>query len=194
MMKYILCAGLGGAAGYLIAKNRLENVYAELLRMNSEEAQIFARKKFERKLAEVEARYEGLLHEQRAGDIPGGMSDFAEDALRSYQGTNITVVLEEAEAKQPHEITAEDFKNGDAGYDQSSLTYYAGDDVLAGQSDQKINETSRKHALGEEILGRLKEGLDDTNLIYVRSPGLEMDFEVLWVEGEYSVEVGEKTG
>lgn len=88
----------------------------------------------------------------------------------------------------PYIISADEFFENEHGYDQSQLTYYAGDNTLVDDSDngELIPDYS---IIGEENLGRFGHGSNDAHLVYIRNPRKEMEFEIALSEGKYSEEV-----
>lgn len=91
------------------------------------------------------------------------------------------------ELDRPYIIGDEDFLNGDSGFEQVSLTWYAGDEVLLDQSDSVLENVD--DAVGRGNLDRFGEKSGDPNIVYVRCPKLSLEFEVARSEGRYSVEV-----
>lgn len=78
-----------------------------------------------------------------------------------------------------------EFMSNETDYEQETLTYYAGDDVMVGQDDKAIHNYS-------VLLGDLKfgHGSGDANVVYIRNDSIHMEWEVLRSEGMYSIEVG----
>lgn len=88
---------------------------------------------------------------------------------------------------EPYIVSQEEFFINDGDYGQTSSTYYEGDDVLADERDQMINDI--EGTVGEENLLHFGHGSNDPNVVYIRNERIELDFEVLRSEGEYSKEV-----
>jgi hypothetical protein len=96
----------------------------------------------------------------------------------------------------PFVITEESYLNEEAGYKQYALTYFAGDNVLAGESDNKIDDDFRRDVLGSAINDILIAGpaaMNGENTVYVRNVPLQREFEIAWRDSKYSFEVGEST-
>lgn len=70
------------------------------------------------------------------------------------------------------------------GYTQTTLTYYAGDDILVDENDRPIYN----HIA---VIGpmRFGHGSDQLSVFYVRNDSLKAEYEVVLDEGLYSVEV-----
>ena len=87
----------------------------------------------------------------------------------------------------PYVITHDEFYLGEKDYEQSTLTYYEGDDVLADERDQVINETET--TVGNANLLRFGHGSKDNNVVYIRNERLALDFEIVRSNGAYAKEV-----
>lgn len=86
---------------------------------------------------------------------------------------------------QPFQITAGEFCNSRTYYDKVSLNYFAGDEVVADDRDEVVEDASR-------ILGDIQEAFDDPrspSVVYIRNEELEVDYEISLVDGRYSKEV-----
>lgn len=105
-------------------------------------------------------------------DHPDGIFDYdAEVALRTLT--------------DPYIITNEEFFEGEKDYEQTALTYYREDDVLADERDQPVPEDT----VGEEHLTRFGYGSNDHNMVYVRNDTMQIDFEINLSYGSYAQEV-----
>lgn len=89
-------------------------------------------------------------------------------------------------------ITQEEFVKNETGYKQFSISYFAEDDVLAGESDQVIELQARQATLNDTIFERLKD--DRLQNLYVRNSTTEMEFEITRSSGSYQVEVLDQMG
>lgn len=84
----------------------------------------------------------------------------------------------------PYILHKDEFYANERDYTQSTLTYYAGDDILVDEQDAPIY--NYKNILGELRFGH---GSEDQNTVYIRSIQLKAEYEVIRDEGKYSVEV-----
>lgn len=212
----VVTASAGGAAGYLIAKKRLEKKYSELAEAEIEEA-----KRYFKVLYKV-GDYETVEGTVKALGRDTEMA--AATALKSYGGhvlkpadeavrnkveeatVNEVVhnvfgstrkISEEAEAfaeevrnrteEAPYVISDEEYFQNDTDYQQVSLTYYAGDDVLTDDRDDIIEDPDE--LVGSNNLVRFGDWSNDPNVVYVRSDTKEMEFEITRSQGKYSEEV-----
>ena len=87
----------------------------------------------------------------------------------------------------PFVITREQFEEGHPEQETESLTYYEGDDTLAGENDRTITDIQR--VIGARHLEMFGMGSDDPMVVYIRNLNIGMDFEVTFHEGEYVVQV-----
>lgn len=123
-------------------------------------------------------------------DQPAGRVNYNAISTASKEPTK-----EEKEAAYvPETIEKEAFINGDSGFEQSTLTYFAGDDVLANDRDQVITADAREAFLGTEIFDLLRaepEARGGADAVYVRNTLRSREFEIVLSPGKYSEEVGE---
>lgn len=91
-----------------------------------------------------------------------------------------------AELDEPHVITEQDFFSSTS-EEQPTLTYYSDDDVLATQDDRVIEGEERRMAVGT-ILEKFVPKTGDDNVLYIRSPKLGQEFEVIRSEGSFTKE------
>lgn len=94
------------------------------------------------------------------------------------------VELQNRKGSTPYVIHVDEYMADEAGLDQSTLTYYRGDDILTDSHDVPIYN----HA---EVTGELKFGYgsNDPNVCYIRNPRLKSEYEILLSHGSYEVEV-----
>lgn len=102
---------------------------------------------------------------------------------------------EEKESEySPETISSADFVNGDSGLNQSTVTYFHKDRVLANDRDQIISDEARKAILGSEIEALLAAGpeaMGGETTLYIRNTQVGREIEIVWSPGAYSDEVGE---
>lgn len=85
---------------------------------------------------------------------------------------------------QPYVITKDQFFNSDTEYNQHTLTYYAGDDILVNELEAVIYNP--KEIVGEYAFGH---GSGAATVFYTRNETLEKEFEVVKELGKYEIEV-----
>lgn len=87
--------------------------------------------------------------------------------------------------EEPYILHRDEFFADEKGYDnQTTLTYYQGDNVLCDEQDVPIYQH-------EKVVGDLKfgHGSGDPNVLYIRNERLEAEYEILLDSGYYVVEV-----
>lgn len=84
----------------------------------------------------------------------------------------------------PYVISYDEFMDDEPRHDKHTLTYYDGDDVLASDNDQVINNIAA--CVGEEFLVQFGHRSGDKNLVYVRNERLRSDYEVALDPRSYS--------
>lgn len=85
---------------------------------------------------------------------------------------------------EPYVISREEFEGDEMGFNQDTLTYYEGDDVICDTQDVPLYDYSQK--IGELKFGY---GSDDPNVVYIRNERLGMEWEIIKDSGHYAVEV-----
>lgn len=74
-------------------------------------------------------------------------------------------------------------------YQQVTLTYYAGDDVLCNERDEVIDPDDRDALIGDKNLDRFGHGSNDPSIVYVRNDRLELVYELVKSPNSYAEEV-----
>jgi hypothetical protein len=139
--------------------------------------------------AEVDRVFEEIHQELDAEEV---VEEVVEEALIV---TNVFASLDEGwdyeaelstrtDPKIPYIIHQEEFVNDEMGYHQETLTYYAGDDIMADSHDTPIYGY-------EGLMGELRfgHGSRDKNVVYIRNEGIHMEWEILLHSGHFSIEV-----
>lgn len=101
-------------------------------------------------------------------------------------GWSYPVELQRRTPNTPYIIHQDEYMANESEFSQVTLTYYEGDDVLADTDDSII--TNRLQIIGDH-LGRFGHGSDDWDVLYIRNPHLEMEYEVCRVQKSFEVEV-----
>jgi hypothetical protein len=100
---------------------------------------------------------------------------------------NYAVELPRRSKEYPYVIHVDEFLACEKDYDQVSITYYEGDDILADEKDVPIPKPDE--IVGESNLLRFGHGSKDNRVVYVRNEILELEFEILHRDGKFSREV-----
>jgi len=84
----------------------------------------------------------------------------------------------------PYVLHKDEFWAEESGYEQSTLTYFQGDDILVDDKDVPIYN----HNI---VIGELKfgHGSGDLNVFYVRNVGHQAEYEILMDRGSYAIEI-----
>ncbi|MET0786957.1 MAG: hypothetical protein ABWY25_09640 [Paenisporosarcina sp.] len=85
----------------------------------------------------------------------------------------------------PYIIHRDEFFNHEADYySQTTLTYYAGDNILCDELDVPIPNA-------DKLVGKLEfgKGSEDRSIVYIRNDHLEAEYEVILDHGYFQVEV-----
>jgi hypothetical protein len=128
------------------------------------------------------------ISQQDAGEA---LYDQIDEAVEEEQsGTVIRNVFQTArtvDENVPHVITQEEFEANETGFDQSSLCWYEGDNVLTDERDEPIQNSDE--VVGDENLKEFNNLGEDEHQIFIRSPKIKMEFEVSRSTGKYVEEV-----
>lgn len=90
-------------------------------------------------------------------------------------------------AAQPYIIHVDEFKEGHEEHEQSTLTYFTGDDVLCDERDTPIDDVDA--LVGLDNLERFGHGSNDPNALYIRNEPLGRDIEIVRSSGKFATEV-----
>lgn len=85
----------------------------------------------------------------------------------------------------PYVIHADERR--ESGYTETTLTYYAGDDVLCDEQDKVIND--QDGTVGVANLDRFGHGSGDPEIVYVRNDALAIEVEIVRSDKTYAEEV-----
>lgn len=85
---------------------------------------------------------------------------------------------------RPYIVHKDEFYSDEMNFTQTTLTYYAGDDIMCDQDDSPIYNY-------ETVTGPLRfgHGSGDRNIVYVRNERRKAEYEIIFDPGMYSVEV-----
>lgn len=85
---------------------------------------------------------------------------------------------------EPYIIHRDEFESNEEGNSQSTLTYYALDDILCDEKDTPIY--NHNNLVGELVFGK---GSRDISICYVRNPRLGSEWEIIIDHGSFQVQV-----
>lgn len=87
----------------------------------------------------------------------------------------------------PYVIHQDEFFANEEEFEQVTMTYYEGDDILADEEDQPITDVEGN--IGEKNLQKFGHGSGDQNTVYIRNNKRGLDFEVVRSRGKFAEEV-----
>lgn len=86
----------------------------------------------------------------------------------------------------PYVITKEEFFENEPEHEQTSFTYFAGDDILVDERDQPLSNNEVIDGREGKNLERFGHGSGDKNVVYVRNEKIAMDFEVNYTPAKFT--------
>ena len=116
-----------------------------------------------------------------------GAVDEPEDVnvFEKYADDDI-IDVENRDTSKPYIITKDEFFTNEPEYQQVTLSYFEGDDVLTDERDRPQDD---KSVVGEDNLEKFGVGSGEVNTVYVRNDVIELDFEITRSTGKYTEEV-----
>ena len=110
-----------------------------------------------------------------------------ENSKDKNAGWSYPVELNRRSSTAPYIIHQDEFMTNESEFQQEVLTYYEIDGVLADQDDSILH--NQVSLIGDGTLNRFGHGADDYNVLYVRNPHLEMEYEICRVQKSFEVDV-----
>lgn len=86
---------------------------------------------------------------------------------------------------EPYVISQDSMFNDEPDWEKPTLSYYKGDDVLIDERGQVLDDTHRMRYVGDRHLQMFGVLSEDENIVYVRSPQISSDFEIILEPGNY---------
>lgn len=184
VLYFCLGAVVGGALGYYLTKRYYEGLIDD---------EIESVKEAYKESEDSEARYKKAVEAMKEYGAPGGSYNNAE-RLDLEERTDDEFLDDETvedinpfpgeKVDEPYVITPDSYHEEFTDVvDKETLTYWAGSDTLVTDEDEEL---VIEDMVGRECLGRFGEYESDT--VYVRNERLGMDFEIVYMEGEYNPE------
>lgn len=87
----------------------------------------------------------------------------------------------------PRVISQDEFMNEESGYMQGTLTYYAEDGALCDERDEHIEAID--DVVGTDNMRKFGEQSSDPNVVHIRNPRLQLEWEVIRNAGSYARDV-----
>lgn len=209
----VISLAAGSCAGFFVARTRMEKLYSKRAAEEIEEAKKFYSAMYKRPpyetpgsaaeimipvkdAAEAIKNYQGVADsedplvaevEASAAQSFAVEKSIFQDAVSQVDPEDWALEIANRSETSPYVISGEEFLQGEKDYQQTTLTYYDGDDVLADERDQPVEKVNQ--TVGEKNLLRFGQMSNDRNVVYVRNDVMDLDFEILRSEGKYSEEV-----
>lgn len=101
-------------------------------------------------------------------------------------GWDFAVETKARHENRPYILHKDEYMADERDYSQTTITYYQGDEVLV---DERDGVMDKDRTVGLENLERFGHGADDVNLLYIRNPVIEAEYEIIRSEGKYAIEV-----
>lgn len=209
----VISAAIGGilagaGIGYVVASRKLSAEFETRLRDETAHMREFYE-------ATTPQRKKYSTPEEAVRELV--MPEVVEDALKNYKGNDgvvaynkvvkedpPTVLIDDAgltsnlvidqnvfETKRsedsPYIISQEEFLENDGDFEQSTLTWYSGDEQLTDERDLLLENYA--DVVGVDFKVSFGEGSSDERIVHIRNEKLHMDFEVVKSDGSYAQEV-----
>lgn len=147
---------------------------------------------------EVAAGYleqvEGRIVPQQGEELAEVLTEAADEVRNIFSGTIAEWDQDAEERKrelnpdEPYIISKQEYMENEFDFEQATLTYFEGDDVLCDDKDMPIGDTDS--LVGDDNLTKFGYGSGDANVVHVRNTiGNPMDFEIIRSKGSYAQEV-----
>lgn len=191
----------GAVAGYFYAKKSLEQHYMDMANDEIKDAKDYYESQVDRPLAGERIYYNAVKLYQGSDEpdiqpvdegarVQRVATDVIRNIFREPGGEQDEPDYSEEMATRspdaPYIISAEEYLGNDSNYAQETVTYYLGDQVLADDRDEVIDEFEATIGLANLRFGHRS---NDDNVVYVRNERLLIDFEVLRSERKYVQDV-----
>lgn len=182
VLYFSLGAAVGGALGYYMTRRYYEQLIDDEIE-SVKEAYADADEK-------AEERYQRAKEAMKEYGAPGGnysnveRLDLMEQPEEEEEEPKDANPFPGEKVDEPYVITPDSYHEEFTDVvDKETLTYWAGSDTLVTDEDEEL---VIEDMVGRECLGRFGEYESDT--VYVRNERLGMDFEIVYMEGEYNPE------
>jgi len=209
----VLSFAAGAGAGTAIAIRKLNAKYNTIMEREIADARTFYKKLYKRGEFSAPADLGKLSSMEDHDDVVEEESELLDDAvqaLASYQGESENDVtddrpetatnvfdkeedewdwseIDHRDPTKPYIIHHDEFMQGEKDYEQQTVTYFEGDDVLTDDRDGRIDDV--EDTVGEDNLMKFGHGSKDNNVVYIRNDRMCVDFEVMRSTGKYSEQV-----
>lgn len=207
----------GGAGGYLLAEKRMREKYEAVAKRDIAEMKEFYKKFYKAEEYETAESAAAVLVPDRSDFQPPAVDTSpllgdAVEAVQAYAGLDPAPVVTQEQVRNlfventpldrewdyeaemarrtpdaPYIISHQEFLENDGDFEQQTVTYFEGDDVLADETQAPVQNPLK--LIGDEALSSFGYGSDDNRIVYVRNPKLEVDLEIIKSPGKFAKEV-----
>jgi hypothetical protein len=199
---FVVGAGVGATAAYFLTERSLRLKYNKIaddeiqtMKEHYREAEMnlieFQEKIAKRPKPDLDKVVEELGYKQESQPVLDEVIEEAEEEnvfdAPPVPPWNQDHEMAERNGVDPYVIHLEEFREDDAFDHQATFTYFEGDDVLIDDHDEVVMK--RENIIGEGCLSRFGHGSGDPNVVYVRNPRLQHDYEILRHKGHYAKEI-----
>ena len=188
--------GTGAAVSYFVTRKVLDVKYEALLT-----EQLLAAKEYYKKynkqeeystpqkvLSETQGNSYGAIlkpYNPPRKTEPTRPPEEEEDTVSESEEWDQDAELAERSEDKPYIIHHDEFFHGEIDYDQVSLTYFDGDDVLVDEKDEPVDDPD--DLVGDNL--KFGHGSKDNKIVYIRNDRRQLDIEVIESKGYYVKEV-----
>ena len=165
----ILVGAALGIVAYFRLKKQLEDQFEVRLRFEVEDTKNFYAR----------------LHKKAEFEDPTTLAEVYEEVVEEQE--YISEAMPDQPTDKPYVISWEEFAGAAREYDQDTLTYFEGDDVLSDGRDAVVDDVD--NIVGAANLLRFGDQSRDNNIVYIRNDKLGLDFEIVRSKGNYAKEV-----
>lgn len=106
------------------------------------------------------------------------------EAQADGDGFKLEEEMKNRRPDRPYVISYDEFFENEPEFEEMSLTYFEGDDVLVDDRDQHIDDT--EGLVGNANLLRFGHGSKDKNVVYIRNERLQLNIEVMHSHGKFT--------
>lgn len=198
---------IGGALGYILGKKRTLSQFEiiephEVTNVFPEEEELEEAAERTRLSLVIDAEDMEVIRQRGEQFVSERVKDELEEeetiieVTEVTEGVRTTIFAEDdddwnyeqeiarRDRRVPYVIHRDEFYEDSEGLTQTTLTYYAGDDIMVDENDAPVYNYAT-------VVGPLRfgHGSNDPNTFYVRNENAKGEYEILRHEGLYSVEV-----
>lgn len=134
--------------------------------------------------AALQETVEGRVRDSTNTNIFAGKEPVEDEGEWDYEAE---LAIRAENPDKPFILHHDEYFENETEFEQSTLTYYAGDDTLVDEQSMPVGDDAS--VVGNDALTAFGHGSKDKNVVYVRNEALEMDFEIVRSDLKFSVHV-----